>query len=119
VRMTIDPFLGGCTIVEGGYPPIILAAGYIGSTFFGAAFLLAGFDTLMAKVMSFIAGVGLIAPLALVRDKLCVICVCAVPQRLTTHSTIVLTVFYEALLIGFWFIDHACVSSFLYAQTRC
>ncbi|KAI0027800.1 peptidase M50B-like-domain-containing protein [Vararia minispora EC-137] len=91
LRMTIDPFLGGCTIVEGGYPPLILSAGYLGSTFFGAAFVLAGFDTLMAKIMSFIAGIGLIAPLSLVRDKM----------------TIVLTVFYEALLIGFWFIDHA------------
>ncbi|KZV71567.1 hypothetical protein PENSPDRAFT_684497 [Peniophora sp. CONT] len=90
LRISIDPFLGGCTIVEGGYPPLILPAGYLGSTFFGAAFLLAGFDTLMAKVMSFIAAVGLLAPLAQVRDKI----------------TILLTIFYEALLIGFWFIDH-------------
>ena len=56
--------------MEGGYPPLILPAGYLGSTFFGAAFLLAGFDTLMAKVMSFIAAIGLLAPLAQVRDKM-------------------------------------------------
>jgi len=45
----------------------------------------------VAKVMSFVLGIGLIMPLALVRDKL----------------TILLTICYEALLIGFWFIDHA------------
>ena len=59
--------------MEGGYPSLILPAGYLGSTFFGAAFLLAGFDTLMAKVMSFIAAIGLLAPLAQVRDKMCVV----------------------------------------------
>jgi len=89
--VTIDPNLGGCTIVEGGNPPIILAAGYIGSTFFGGVFVMAGFDTLVSKIMSFIIGIGLVIPLVLVRDKL----------------TILLTVVYEALLIGFWFIDHA------------
>ncbi|KAI0322819.1 peptidase M50B-like-domain-containing protein, partial [Amylostereum chailletii] len=90
LKITIDPILGGCTIVEGGHPPTILAAGYIGSTLLGSVFLLSGFDTLMAKIMSFVAGVGLIAPLTLVRDKI----------------TIVLTVLFEGLLIGFWFIDH-------------
>jgi len=58
---------------------------------FGGVFVLAGWDTLVAKVMSFVLGIGLIMPLSLVRDKL----------------TILLTIFYEALLIGFWFIDHA------------
>ncbi|RDB20847.1 hypothetical protein Hypma_012056 [Hypsizygus marmoreus] len=91
LRITIDPHIGGATIVEGGHPAFILSAGYIGSTLFGALFVLAGWSTLVAKVMSFVLGIGLIMPLALVRDKL----------------TIILTIFYEALLIGFWFIDHA------------
>ncbi|KAJ7281794.1 peptidase M50B-like-domain-containing protein [Mycena rebaudengoi] len=90
LKITIDPHVGGATIVEGGRPGFILSAGYIGSTLLGALFTLAGWDTLVAKVMSFVLGIGLIMPLALVRDKL----------------TILLTIFYEALLIGFWFMDH-------------
>ena len=31
---------------------------------------MAGFDTLVAKIMSFIVGMGLVLPLVLVRDKL-------------------------------------------------
>ncbi|KAF9453521.1 hypothetical protein P691DRAFT_800148 [Macrolepiota fuliginosa MF-IS2] len=91
LKITIDPHVGGATIVEGGVPTIILAAGYIGSTLFGGVFILAGWTTLVAKIMSFVLGIGLLMPLALVRDKL----------------TIVLTFMYEGLLIGFWFIDHA------------
>ncbi|THH07010.1 hypothetical protein EW146_g9445 [Bondarzewia mesenterica] len=70
ISMTIDPTKGGCTVVEGGHPPSILAAGYIGSTLMGALFVLGGFDTLVAKILSFIAGVGIAAPLVQVRDKL-------------------------------------------------
>ncbi|KAJ4473831.1 peptidase M50B-like-domain-containing protein [Lentinula aciculospora] len=91
LRITIDPHVGGATIVEGGNPTFILSSGYIGSSILGGLFVLAGWDTLVAKVMSFVLGVGLILPLKLVRDKL----------------TIVLTIIYEGLLIGFWFIDHA------------
>ncbi|KAF8270684.1 peptidase M50B-like-domain-containing protein [Lactarius quietus] len=72
MRMSIDPTTGGHTVVQG-------------------LFILGGFDTLVAKILSFVAGVGLIAPLSLVRDKL----------------TIVLTLGFEGVLIGFWFIDHA------------
>ena len=56
-------------MVEGGHPPSILSAGYIGSTFLGATFVLAGFDTLMSKKTSRVIGFGLILPLAIVRDK--------------------------------------------------
>ncbi|PFH51887.1 hypothetical protein AMATHDRAFT_141323 [Amanita thiersii Skay4041] len=91
LKMTIDPNVGGATIVEGGRPWFILSAGYVGSAFFGGLFVLAAWHTLIAKVMSFVLGVGLVMPLVLVRDKL----------------TILLTVLYEGLLIGFWFIDHA------------
>jgi hypothetical protein len=69
-RMSIDPVMGGCTIVRGGHPASILCAGYVGSTLMGGLFILGGFDTLAAKLLSFVAGVGLIAPLSLVRDKL-------------------------------------------------
>jgi len=90
-RMSIDPVVGGCTTVHGGHPASILCAGYVGSTLMGGLFILGGFDTLAAKLLSFVAGVGLLAPLSLVRDKL----------------TILLAIAYEGLLVGFWFIDHA------------
>ena len=70
MSVTIDPYLGGATIVEGGKPPVILSAGYIGSTIFGGVFMLGGFDTLVAKILSFVLGLGLVTPLVLVRDKL-------------------------------------------------
>ncbi|KAF8329439.1 peptidase M50B-like-domain-containing protein [Cantharellus anzutake] len=88
--VTIDPNLGGCTRVQGGHPPSILAAGYIGSTLFGAALMTGGWDILAAKITSFIIAIALVVPLIMVRDKL----------------TIILTIIYEGLLIGFWFIDH-------------
>jgi len=91
LRLTIDPHIGGATVVEGGRPFFILASGYVGSALLGGLFVLAGWDTLVAKVMSFVLGIGLIMPLALVRDKL----------------TILLTFCYEGILIAFWFIDHA------------
>ncbi|KAH7907359.1 peptidase M50B-like-domain-containing protein [Hygrophoropsis aurantiaca] len=91
ISVTIDPNLGGATVVEGGYPPAILSAGYIGSTIFGGVFILGGFDSLVAKILSFVLGLGLITPLVLVRDKL----------------TILLTLVYEGLLVGFWFVGHA------------
>jgi len=91
LSVSIDPTDGGATRVEGGHPPSILTAGYVGSTILGCLFVLASFDTLIAKVMSFIIGFGLIMPCVVVRDKL----------------TIVLTVFYEALLVAFWFVAHA------------
>jgi len=90
-KVSIDPDLGGATHVEGGVPFLILMAGYVGSTLFGGVLIMAGFDTLVSKVLSFIIGLGLILPLVLVRDKL----------------TILLTLCYEGLLVGFWFIDHA------------
>jgi hypothetical protein len=72
LSVSIDPNDGGATRVEGGHAPSILSAGYIGSTILGAIFVLASFDTLVAKIMSFIIGFGLLMPLSLVRDKLLV-----------------------------------------------
>ena len=70
MHVSIDPNTGGCTKVEGGYPPLILCAGYIGSACLGGTFILAGFDTLVSKIMSWVLGFGMFIPLALVRDKL-------------------------------------------------
>lgn len=103
--------MGGATIVEGGKPTFILSSGYIGSSILGGLFVLAGWDTLVAKVMSFVLAVGLILPLKLVRDKLCVhvssFDPCHSNSRFILCRTILLTIIYEGLLIGFWFIDHA------------
>lgn len=112
--MSIDPTTGGHTVVQGGHPPAILCAGYIGSSILGGLFILGGFDTLVAKILSFVAGVGLIAPLSLVRDKLYV--PFPMSPRIVIqciHRTILLTVCFEGLLIGFWFIDHACAICWL------
>lgn len=108
LKVTIDPHLGGATIVQGGHPPTILAAGYIGSTLFGGVFILAGWDTLVAKIVSFVLGIGLIIPLVLVRDKLLAFLISesCIASHVCIHRTILLTVFYEGLLVGFWFIDH-------------
>lgn len=73
MKITIDPHVGGATIVEGGHPGFVLSSGYIGSTLLGGAFVLAGWDTLVAKILSFVLGVGLVMPLVLVRDKLYVL----------------------------------------------
>ena len=121
MRMSIDPAKGGYTTVDGGHSPSILCAGYVGSTLLGGLFLLGGFDTLVAKLLSFVAAVGLIAPLSLVRDKL------YVDQLLPrshphegadTHRTIFLTLVFEGLLVGFWFVDHAYAWSSFVIECR-
>ncbi|QRV88862.1 pre-mRNA-splicing factor CWC22 [Ceratobasidium sp. AG-Ba] len=89
--ISIDPNSGGCTRVEGGHPPTILTAGYLGSTLIGAGLIIAGWDTLAAKIASFPVAIGIALPLILVRDIF----------------TIILIFIYEGLLIGFWFINHA------------
>lgn len=105
--MTIDPDIGGATHVKGGRPLAILTAGYVGSTIIGGLFVLAGFDILVAKILSFVLGLGLIAPLALVRNKLYVVLpVRCFGANIMCLRTILLTCIYEGLLIGFWFVDH-------------
>ncbi|KAG8900093.1 hypothetical protein FRC01_010269 [Tulasnella sp. 417] len=89
--VTIDPMLGGCTRVDGGKPAIILSAGYFGSTILGGLYVLAAWHTIGAKIASFFTVVGILCPLYKVRDKL----------------TFLLAAFWLALLVGFWFIDHA------------
>jgi len=111
LKITIDPHVGGATIVEGGVPGFVLSSGYIGSTLLGGAFVLAGWDTLVAKVLSFVLGVGLVLPLVLVRDKLCVVSIFCPCRNFIVicgdfFRTILLTLCYEGMLVGFWFIDH-------------
>ncbi len=102
--------------MEGGIPTLILSAGYIGSTMFGGVLIMSGFDTLVAKIMSFIVGIGLLCPLVLVRDKLYVFPpLTGPPGAYLVYRTILLTLCYEGLLIGFWFVDHGCVPHCLHS----
>lgn len=75
-----------------------------------AHIITAGWNLLVAKILSFCIAFGLLLPLSLVRDKLCVIgnsCMNGIPWAdLDVTRTIFVTIIYEGLLIGFWFIDH-------------
>ncbi|EAU90348.2 hypothetical protein CC1G_09030 [Coprinopsis cinerea okayama7 len=93
LKITIDPHVGGATIVEGGSPWFTLTAGYVGSTLLGGAFVLAGWNTLVAKILSFVLGVGLIIPLVLVRDKIYGHWVLV--YRSWTSSTVVVSVYWR------------------------
>ncbi|KZV99963.1 hypothetical protein EXIGLDRAFT_604847, partial [Exidia glandulosa HHB12029] len=90
LSITIDPNLGRILFAPAHVEPDILLPGYIGSTILGGLFVLASWNILASKVVSFIIGFGLIAPVVLVRDLFTLICI----------------VFYEALLVGFWFVEH-------------
>ncbi|WWC99136.1 hypothetical protein V866_006031 [Kwoniella sp. B9012] len=49
-KITLDPQEGGSTRMRGGIPAITLPAGYLGSSFIGAALIACGFDTNASKV---------------------------------------------------------------------
>ncbi|OCH90657.1 hypothetical protein OBBRIDRAFT_776614 [Obba rivulosa] len=53
----LDPDEGGSTRMSGGIPWITLPAGYLGSTFIGAALIACGFDTDASKVASLVLAV--------------------------------------------------------------
>jgi Peptidase M50B-like len=61
--ITLDPDEGGLTKMRGGNPYITLPAGYIGSTFWGALMVFAGFNTLASKIVSVIVGAAMLATL--------------------------------------------------------
>ncbi|EMD34348.1 hypothetical protein CERSUDRAFT_86471 [Gelatoporia subvermispora B] len=50
----LDPDEGGATRMSGGIPWITLPAGYLGSSFIGAALIACGFDTNASKVASLV-----------------------------------------------------------------
>jgi len=53
----LDPDEGGATSMAGGIPWITLPAGYLGSSFIGAAFITCGFDTNASKVACLVLAV--------------------------------------------------------------
>ncbi|RKP10320.1 peptidase M50B-like-domain-containing protein [Thamnocephalis sphaerospora] len=66
----VDPEEGGVTRMRGGSPCCTLPAGYLGSSFFGALMIFAGFDVLASKVVSVIIGICLLATLWWARNWL-------------------------------------------------
>lgn len=59
----LDPNEGGVTKMRGGNPYMTLPAGYIGSMFWGAIMVFAGFNVLASKIVSIAVGLTMIATL--------------------------------------------------------
>jgi hypothetical protein len=66
----VDPEEGGVTRMRGGSPCCTLPAGYLGSSFFGALMVFAGFNITASKVVSVIIGLCLLATLWWARNWL-------------------------------------------------
>ncbi|KAJ3342716.1 hypothetical protein HDU93_001288 [Gonapodya sp. JEL0774] len=66
----LDPHLGGVTHTRGGISKISLPAGYIGSTFWGALMLFAGFDTTASKYVSIVVAAVMLLILLWARNWL-------------------------------------------------
>jgi len=66
----VDPEEGGATTMRGGNPYCTLPAGYLGSSFFGAIMVFAGFDTLASKIVSVFIGVCLLITMYWARNWL-------------------------------------------------
>ncbi|KND01028.1 uncharacterized protein SPPG_04121 [Spizellomyces punctatus DAOM BR117] len=68
--ITLDPDEGGLTKMRGGNPYCTLPAGYIGSAFWGALMVFAGFDVLASKIVSVLIGLAMVATLYWARNWL-------------------------------------------------
>lgn len=55
--ITLEPNEGGATRMRGGIPWLTLPAGYLGSSFVGAAMIACAFDIRASKVMTLVIGV--------------------------------------------------------------
>ncbi|KAJ7756868.1 peptidase M50B-like-domain-containing protein [Mycena maculata] len=85
----LDPDEGGATAMSGGIPWLTLPAGYLGSSFIGAALIACGFDTNASKVAVIVLGVFFIFTLWWARRNL---------------LTWVLILGMAGLTILFWFV---------------
>jgi hypothetical protein len=90
--ISLDPHEGGVTHMQGGMQAITLPAGYLGSSLIGALLTFCGFNIVASKVASIVLGVCFLLTLWWAR------------KDWLTIVTILLAV---ALLVGFWFINHA------------
>ncbi|KAJ7197199.1 peptidase M50B-like-domain-containing protein [Mycena pura] len=85
----LDPDEGGATSMSGGIPWITLPAGYLGSSFIGAALIACGFDTNASKVAVIVLGVFFLITLFWARRNL---------------LTWVLILGMVGLILLFWFV---------------
>ncbi|KAJ3013998.1 hypothetical protein HKX48_005410 [Thoreauomyces humboldtii] len=89
VSITLDPDEGGLTKMRGGNPYVSLPAGYIGSAFWGALMIFAGFDVLASKIVSVMIGLAMLLTLYWARNWL----------------TRGVTVLFIGLLVLLWWAD--------------
>lgn len=75
--------------MRGGNPYITLPAGYIGSAFWGALAVFAGFDVLASKIVACILGVCLLITLFWAKNWL----------------TRVISILFVGVMVGLWFLD--------------
>ncbi|TDL18475.1 hypothetical protein BD410DRAFT_774923 [Rickenella mellea] len=93
----LDPDEGGATRMSGGIPAITLPAGYLGSSFIGAALIACGFDTDASKVASLVLAAFFLFTLWWARGNL---------------LTWLLILGMSGLIILFWFIDDSLALRF-------
>ncbi|KAJ7692351.1 peptidase M50B-like-domain-containing protein [Mycena olivaceomarginata] len=94
----LDPDEGGATSMSGGIPWLTLPAGYLGSSFIGAALIACGFDTNASKVAVIVLGVFFIFTLWWARRNL---------------LTWALILGMAGLIILFWFVAESVALRFL------
>jgi len=94
----LDPDEGGATRMSGGIPLITLLAGYLGSSFIGAALIACGFNTNASKIATLAMAAFFLFTLWWARRNL---------------LTWVLILGMTALIIAFWFIRDAVALRYL------
>jgi len=96
--MELDPDEGGATRMSGGIPWITLPAGYLGSSFIGAALIACGFDTKASKIACLVLAGFFILTLWWARRSL---------------FTWILIIGMAGLIVAFWFIADSVALRFL------
>ncbi|KAJ7470316.1 peptidase M50B-like-domain-containing protein [Mycena latifolia] len=94
----LDPDEGGATSMSGGIPWLTLPAGYLGSSFIGAALIACGFDTNASKVAVIVLGVFFLITLWWARRNI---------------LTWVLILGMAGLIILFWFVKESVALRYL------
>ncbi|KAJ7929270.1 peptidase M50B-like-domain-containing protein [Mycena leptocephala] len=94
----LDPDEGGATSMSGGIPWLTLPAGYLGSSFIGAALIACGFDTNASKVAVIVLAVFFLITLWWARRNL---------------LTWVLILGMAGLIILFWFVAESVALRYL------
>jgi len=93
----LDPDEGGATRMSGGIPWLTLPAGYLGSSFIGAALIACGFDTNASKIATLVMAVFFLFTLWWARRE---------------WLTWILILGMSGLIILFWFVDNSIALRF-------